>query len=262
MTDDDLISRRTVRALIPAYVHGDHYVAFDRAIAALPAVSAPDVAVRVKTLEWEEEPDRDPNYPKWTADTGMGKHYFVFKAWWGSQQKWGFAGVDGFYHTKDAAKAAAQADYAARIMAAIDVVDVAELTDPVAVHTNMLRGTIAKPTVEQIVHLYGVDALCKALAPVIVREAEAALPAVSAPADNQKGGGAFAKGGNAVDIRPATSPGVTAGATPDVAELVEALQNIRELNMTAEDENGHKWANSDLIEQEIVAVLAKFKGAT
>jgi hypothetical protein len=59
--------------------------------------------------------------------------------------------------------------------------NLAELTDPVAVHANMLRGTIAKPTVEQIVHLYGVDALCKAMAPVIVREAEAALPAVSAP---------------------------------------------------------------------------------
>jgi len=151
------------------------------------------------------------------------------------------------YPTLEAAKAAAQADYAARIMAAIDVVDVAELVeerdaalsaasqqdklrevtlatlrgvsanleaaeakvaelveakqerddamalsnetirqlkaaksellnvefglaDPVAVHQNMLRGTIAKPTVEQIIHLYGVDALCRALAPAIVRE--------------------------------------------------------------------------------------------
>ena len=43
--------------------------------------------------------------------------------------------------------------------------------DPVTVHANMLRGTIAKPTVEQIIHLYGVDALTKALAHVIVREA-------------------------------------------------------------------------------------------
>lgn len=47
-----------------------------------------------------------------------------------------------------------------------------ELTDPIAVHANMLRGTIAKPTVEQIIHLYGVDALCKALVPVIVQEAD------------------------------------------------------------------------------------------
>ena len=40
------------------------------------------------------------------------------------------------------------------------------------VHQNMLRGTIAKPTVEQIIHIYGVDALVKALSPIIVREAE------------------------------------------------------------------------------------------
>jgi hypothetical protein len=46
------------------------------------------------------------------------------------------------------------------------------MLDPTVVHMNMLRGTIAKPTVEQIIHLYGVDALVKALSPVIVREAE------------------------------------------------------------------------------------------
>ena len=44
-----------------------------------------------------------------------------------------------------------------------------DLSDPVTVHANMLRGTIAKPTVEQIIHLYGADAL------------RAALPAVTAP---------------------------------------------------------------------------------
>ena len=51
----------------------------------------------------------------------------------------------------------------------------AALSDPICVHVNMLRGTIAKPTLEQIIHLYGVDALCKAIMPVIVREAEAAI---------------------------------------------------------------------------------------
>ena len=49
--------------------------------------------------------------------------------------------------------------------------DTEALSDPNAVHINMLHGTVAKPTLDQIVHLYGVDALCKALAPVIVREA-------------------------------------------------------------------------------------------
>ena len=46
-----------------------------------------------------------------------------------------------------------------------------DLTDPNVVHANMLRGTIAKPTLDQIIHLYGVDALCRALVPVISREA-------------------------------------------------------------------------------------------
>lgn len=40
-----------------------------------------------------------------------------------------------------------------------------DLTDPAVVHLNMLRGTIAKPSLKQIIHLYGVDAL----APLIVR---------------------------------------------------------------------------------------------
>jgi chromosome segregation ATPase len=49
-------------------------------------------------------------------------------------------------------------------------------------------------------------------------------------------------------------------ANDKLAKAVEGLRNIRELNMTAEDENGHQWANSDLIEQEIVAKLAEIEG--
>ena len=41
-----------------------------------------------------------------------------------------------------------------------------------------------------------------------------------------------------------------------IEALEAALENIRELNMTATDEDGHRWANSDLIEQEIVAAFA------
>lgn len=33
------------------------------------------------------------------------------------------------------------------------------LPDPVAVHLNMLRGTIAKPRMEHLIHLYGAEAL-------------------------------------------------------------------------------------------------------
>lgn len=39
----------------------------------------------------------------------------------------------------------------------------AVICDPVAVHLNMLRGTIAKPSIENIIHLYGRDALLEAL---------------------------------------------------------------------------------------------------
>ena len=49
-------------------------------------------------------------------------------------------------------------------------------------------------------------------------------------------------------------------ALAKLAKSMESLRNIRELNMTAEDKNGHQWANSDLIEQEIVAALAELEG--
>lgn len=38
--------------------------------------------------------------------------------------------------------------------------------------------------------------------------------------------------------------------------LRKRLNEIRELNMTAEDENGHRWANSDLIDQTIMLALS------
>lgn len=49
-----------------------------------------------------------------------------------------------------------------------------------------------------------------------------------------------------------------AHGTPD--RLLNALVEIRELNMSGEDENGHRWANSDLIEQTIVFALPAIKG--
>lgn len=38
----------------------------------------------------------------------------------------------------------------------------------------------------------------------------------------------------------------------ELARKTAALANIRELNMTGADDNSHRWAHSDLIEQEIV----------
>jgi hypothetical protein len=37
------------------------------------------------------------------------------------------------------------------------------LSDPIAVHINMLRGTIAKPSIANIIHIYGRDVLLEAL---------------------------------------------------------------------------------------------------
>ena len=78
---------------------------------------------------------------------------------------YGAAGVSGYGNLTDVADAAIAALPTAQP-------DAPDLMQPATVHLNMLRGTIAKPTVEQIIHLYGVDALVKALAPVIVREAD------------------------------------------------------------------------------------------
>lgn len=38
------------------------------------------------------------------------------------------------------------------------------LKDPNAVHVNLLRGTIARPTIRQIIHIYGEEPLRQALA--------------------------------------------------------------------------------------------------
>lgn len=44
-------------------------------------------------------------------------------------------------------------------------------------------------------------------------------------------------------------------AEAQLTAAMEALATIRDLNMSGVDANGHRWANSDMIEQEIVAAL-------
>lgn len=58
------------------------------------------------------------------------------------------------------------------------------LSDPVAVHLNMLRGTIAKPSLAQIAHIYG-DEWTAALAAEVTRLAEA-LATVTAERDEAR----------------------------------------------------------------------------
>lgn len=71
----------------------------------------------IKALEWCLHENSDPEYPRWDAD-GTDKRYSVFKAWWGKENRWAYV-WDGFYHTEEVAKAAAQADYEARIRSAL-----------------------------------------------------------------------------------------------------------------------------------------------
>lgn len=84
--------------------------------AAFAAMPVP--AVRVKPLEWRLEDERDADFPRWNAEWN-GIVFSVFKAWWGSKSKCGFVGGGDFHHTEEAAKAAAQADYEARILSAL-----------------------------------------------------------------------------------------------------------------------------------------------
>jgi hypothetical protein len=48
----------------------------------------------------------------------------------------------------------------------------AVLADPAAVHLNMLRGGIAKPSVANIIHLYGEETLRAALPPAPAKRGE------------------------------------------------------------------------------------------
>lgn len=112
----------------------------------------------------------------------------------------------------------------ARIMAALGVTPAPDLSDPVTVHANMLRGSIAKPTVEQIVHLYGREAFQSMIDVAIAEALEGACLAVSEHADwpeDEHGRteqvDLFARVINAIrEITPAVTP------APDVAAIREA----------------------------------------
>lgn len=141
---------------------------------------------RVKRLEWH-------NFDAWThwAEGACGTYHVEERnGYWQVELRVGGL-VHGVTQTDDttpadldAAKAAAQADYEARILAALAPTDAApDLSDPVTVHANMLRGSIAKPTVEQIVHLYGREAFQPMIDVAIAKALEKACLAVSEHAD-------------------------------------------------------------------------------
>ena len=44
-----------------------------------------------------------------------------------------------------------------------------------------------------------------------------------------------------------------------IAAVERAFDEIRELNMSGRDENGHRWANSDLIDQTVTEGLVALR---
>ncbi len=130
-----------------------------------------------------------------------------------------------------------------------------DLSDPNVVHANMLRGTIARPTVDQIRHIYGSELTAlHALAPDWPTQIDDIL---SNFAGSQRRLGAEFERALAEDIGKLYEGGPVQPDATAIREtaLIKALENIRELNLSGADEHGHRWANSDLIEQEIVFAL-------
>ena len=133
MTDDnDLIRRADALALLGRKLSEDHPELADELrdrIAALPAVT-----VGVRKLVWKQEADN-----AWVA-----AHYAIHQYW---PHNNGIFAVSGYlgglgamalgkHPTLDAAKAAAQADYEARILAALEPV---AAPDPAAIREAALK---------------------------------------------------------------------------------------------------------------------------
>ena len=109
---------KTRQGVTPAPVpHAKDYRMADAAIAALEPMDKP----RIKPLVWTQ---------KGYAETPFGKYHVVMEDWSGQDDFWFvcFAGKPygkcGEHGSEEAAKAAAQADYEARILAALEPVTV------------------------------------------------------------------------------------------------------------------------------------------
>lgn len=134
---DKLIRLSDALAEIEKHMYADE--ARD-AIAALPAVSAP--GVKVRALEWTDFEGRGAKAQAWNE-----ANYMIQKC---SDGRWeisasypGYStfieGADRFYPTLDAAKAAAQADYEARILAALEQ---PAITEPAPDEAHYERHTV------------------------------------------------------------------------------------------------------------------------
>lgn len=187
MTDDDLIRRGDVLREIAS--EGLHIL--DAAIRSLPARG-----VGVKPLVWTETTSGTSRFPAWKSDAGLlvdslNSGQFTYRG-------------QG-YPTLDAAKAAAQADYEARILAALE---------PAPTAAEAREAFAWQSTTEAFMPLV-TDARYRKFSPAVQKHyvpyrCPSCADAAEARSTTEKGGDA-----HAVDPRHApheTSPGVTAGA--------------------------------------------------
>lgn len=110
-SDDDMIRRGDAIDRITKLSCDDdaHWGSIVDALRTIPSTQ-----VSVKPLEWVYDEMRGV----WSAQDGFGRHYTVSDSQWFHGSLSEFIWVDGGY---EAAKAAAQADYEARILSALDM---------------------------------------------------------------------------------------------------------------------------------------------
>lgn len=131
------------------------------AIAALPAVT-----VGVKPLVWEDR--SSAVHPRFKAVTGFGTYYIERNKaglfdWW-SPYRMGKTEVK----TLDAAKAAAQADYTARILAALEPV---ATTDPAAIREAAIERSLREAIAWADKHKWAAPWVDEAIAALIAKGA-------------------------------------------------------------------------------------------
>lgn len=132
MSDDDLIRRGDAKAELERHAKGGTTIGGQtfrtiqlgeatEAIRALPAITP---GVRVRKLEWVDFYDRGAKAQAWNEANYMIQRWsdgrYEISASYPGYSTF-IEGTDRFYPTIEAAKAAAQADYEARILAALDL---------------------------------------------------------------------------------------------------------------------------------------------
>jgi hypothetical protein len=119
MTDRDKAVELLARALAEAAHESEWGNAIPEAATLYDQIA--QLAVRVKPLVWFEESDRC-----WSAHWGFATYsvYLRDDGQYSMRMSWSLLMTDGYYGSLEAAKAAAQADYAARILSAVEAVDV------------------------------------------------------------------------------------------------------------------------------------------